>query len=176
MNIKELTIEEMNRELFNHFIRHQEVTRCYRKIDGKWVIKDDPFIDEWTEEEYQLLVDCLKNTIVTGGVVYGAFVDGKLKGFTSVESSLFGENKEYLDLSSIHVSQDMRGSGMGRKLFGLAAEWAKNHGAKKLYISAHSAVETWEFYKAMGCVEAVEYNSEHVEQEPCDCQLECILR
>lgn len=175
MNIKELTIEEMNRELFNHFVRRQEVTRCYRKIDGEWVIKDDPFIDEWSEEEYQILVDCLKNTITTRGVVYGAFVDGKLKGFTSVESQLFGINKEYLDLSSIHVSQDMRGSGLGRKLFRLAADWAKNHGAKKLYISAHSAVETQEFYKSMGCVEAVEYNPKHVEQEPCDCQLECIL-
>lgn len=175
MNIKELTIEEMNRELFNYFVRRQEVTRCYRKIDGEWVIKDDPFIDEWSEEEYQLLVDCLKNTIATGGVVYGAFVDGKLKGFTSVEPQLFGINKEYLDLSSIHVSQDMRGSGLGRKLFRLATDWAKNHGAKKLYISAHSAVETQEFYKAMGCVEAVEYNSKHVELEPCDCQLECIL-
>lgn len=175
MNIKELTIEEMNRELFNHFVRRQEVTRCYRKIDGEWVIKDDPFIDEWSEEEYQILVDCLKNTITTRGVVYGAFVDGKLKGFASVEPQLFGINKEYLDLSSIHVSQDMRGSGLGRKLFRLAADWAKNHGAKKLYISAHSAVETQEFYKSMGCVEAVEYNPKHVEQEPCDCQLECIL-
>lgn len=175
MIIKELTIEEMKRELFDDFERRQEVTRCYRKIDGEWVIKDDPFIDEWSEEEYQILVDCLKNTITTRGVVYGAFVDGKLKGFTSVESQLFGINKEYLDLSSIHVSQDMRGSGLGRKLFRLAADWAKSHGAKKLYISAHSAVETQEFYKSMGCVEAVEYNPKHVEQEPCDCQLECIL-
>lgn len=175
MNIKELTIEEMKRELFDDFERHQEVKKCYRKIDGEWVIKDDPFIDEWSEEEYQILVDYLKNTITTRGVVFGAFVDGKLKGFTSVEPQLFGINKEYLDLSSIHVSQDMRGSGMGRKLFRLAADWAKNHGAKKLYISAHSAVETQEFYKSMGCVEAAEYNSKHVEQEPCDCQLECIL-
>lgn len=175
MNVRELTMDEMKRELFNHFIRHQEVTSCYRKIDGEWVIKYDPFIDEWSEEEYQLLVDCLKNTITTGGVVYGAFVDGKLKGFSSVEPQLFGVNKDYLDLSSIHVSQDMRGSGLGRKLFCLAADWAKDHGAKKLYISAHSAVETWEFYKAMGCVEAVEYNFVHVEQEPYDCQLECIL-
>ena len=45
--------------------------------------------------------------------------------------------------------------------------------AKKLYISAHSAVESQAFYKAMGCVEAEEYNAEHVEKEPYDCQLEC---
>jgi hypothetical protein len=27
----------------------------------------------------------------------------------------------------------------------------------------------------MGCVEAVEYNKELAEKEPCDCQLECVL-
>lgn len=56
-----------------------------------------------------------------------------------------------------------------------AKEWGKAQGAKKLYISAHSAVESQAFYKAMGCVEAQVYNQMHVEQEPCDCQLECVL-
>ena len=45
----------------------------------------------------------------------------------------------------------------------------------KLYISAHSAVESQAFYKALGCVEAQVYNKEHVEKEPYDCQMECIL-
>ena len=49
---------------------------------------------------------------------------------------------------------------------------AKSNGAEKLYISAHSAVESQAFYHAMGCVEAVEYKKEHVEQEPYDRQLE----
>ena len=49
------------------------------------------------------------------------------------------------------------------------------NGAGKLYISAHSAVESQAFYKSMGCVEAGEYNPEHVEKEPYDCQLECRL-
>lgn len=49
------------------------------------------------------------------------------------------------------------------------------NGAKKLYISAYSAVESQSFYKAMGCMEAQVYNMEHVEKEPYDCQLECKL-
>ena len=55
-------------------------------------------------------------------------------------------------------------------------EWAKQKGAKKLYISAHSAVESQAFYKSMGCVEAEVYNKKHVEDEPYDCQLECDLQ
>lgn len=54
-------------------------------------------------------------------------------------------------------------------------EWAKQKGAKKLYISAHSAVESQAFYKSMVCVEAEVYNQKHVEDEPYDCQLECDL-
>ncbi len=92
-----------------------------------------------------------------------------------MEAGLFGGEQKYLDLSSIHVSEDMRAKGIGRSLFLAAKEWAKNNGARKLYISAHSAVESQAFYKKMGCVEAAVYNQNHVEKEPYDCQLECTL-
>ena len=114
-------------------------------------------------------------TIASDGFVYAAFYDGKLKGFVSVESEIFGGKQGYCDLSSIHISEDMRRKGIGRTLFLAAKEWAKQKGAKKLYISAHSAVESQAFYKSMGCVEAEVYNKKHVEDEPYDCQLECDL-
>ena len=167
--------EEINRELFRNFIRHQVVTKCWRKEDGEWKIKDVPFVDDWSEADYEVLVSCLKNTVRTGGVVYAAFMGNALVGFASVEAEIFGDEQKYMDLTSIHVSEDVRGQGIGRELFLKAKEWAKQKGAKKLYISAHSAVESQAFYKAMGCVEAEVYNRQHVEAEPCDCQLECRL-
>ena len=170
-----LCADELCRELFRHFIRHQVVTKCWRRDNGAWVIRDDPFIDDWSEADYQTLVACLKNTVQTGGVVYAAFSDDVLKGFVSVEAAFFGGEAQYLDLTSIHVSEDMRGAGIGRSLFLLAKDWAKEKGAKKLYISAHSAVESQAFYRSMGCVEAKEYNQRHVDEEPFDCQLECAL-
>ena len=172
---KTLVVDEIRKELFAHFIRRQAVTKCWRKVDGQWVIKDDPFIDDWTEKDYEVLVSCLKNTAQTGGFVHAAFCDGKLKGFVSVEPSLFGGAEGYLDLSSIHVSKDLRGKGVGARLFAAAKAWAAKRGAKKLYISAHSAVESQAFYKKMGCVEAQVYHKEHVERELFDCQLEYVL-
>lgn len=172
MDYRKLSVDEISVSLFEHFHRHQVVTKCWRKIEGEWCIKEIPFTDDWGAEEYHILVDCLKNTISTGGMACGAFLENRLKGFVSVEPELFGSQKQYADLSSIHVSEDMRGQGIGRELFYRAVAWAKAHGAKKLYISAHSAVESQAFYKAMGCVEAKEYNPMHVEKEPCDCQLE----
>ena len=137
-----LTLTELNTTLFHSFQRRQVVTDCWRRVEGKWVIQPDPFIDDWTPEDYAFLVDCLKNTLSTGGMVYGAFIDGALKGFTSVEGKPLGSRGQYLDLTSIHVSRDARGHGIGKALFALAKEFARDRGAEKLYISAHSAVET----------------------------------
>ncbi|MCI8387642.1 MAG: GNAT family N-acetyltransferase [Clostridiales bacterium] len=167
--------DEITRELFGGFIRRQVVNDCRRFVDGEWVIRPDPFIDDWSEEDYAELIVCLKNTVATGGIVRGAFIDGVLKGFTSVEAAPMGDNGEYRDLTSIHVSQDCRGNGIGRALFMAAKEFARSLGAKKLYISAHSAIESQSFYSAMGCVDAVWKCSEHVEKEPFDCQLECLV-
>ena len=175
MEYRELLEDEITLELFKDFNRYQKVTKCWRKVDGQWIIKDIAFIDQWSLEEYNELVSYLKNTLRTSGVIYGAFIDETLQGFASIEGSPIGSKGEYLDLSSIHVSLEARGRGIGKKLFLLSAQWAREKGAKKLYISAHSSVETQSFYKALGCIEAEEYNQEHVMREPYDCQLEYLL-
>lgn len=105
--------QELDRALFAGFVRRQDVTRCWRKADGAWVIRDVPFVDDWNETDYAALVDCLRRTLAQGG--------------------------------------------------------------QKLYISAHSAVESQAFYRKMGCVEAEEYDPAHTAAEPCDCQLEYLL-
>lgn len=169
---RNLSSDELCPELFCSFTRHQAVTKCWRREGGEWVIKDAPFIDDWTAGDYQTLISCLKNTAVTGGLVHAAFVDGALKGFVSVEAGLFGGEHRYLDLSSIHVSEELRGSGIGSALFNAARTWARANGAKKLYISAHSAVETQAFYRGLGCVDAAVCDKRHIEAEPFDCQLE----
>lgn len=163
------------RSLFSHFIRHQVVTDCRRRVDGAWMVRPDPFIDDWSEEDYSFLVRCLCRTLQTGGAVFGAFVNGKLKGFASVEAEPLGRDGNYRDLTSLHVSEDMRGQGIGKVLFRMAADWALQQGAQKLYISSHSAVETQAFYQAVGCVDTVEPQAEHVQREPFDCQLEYTL-
>ncbi len=170
---RELNADEINPSMFNGFIRRQIVTKCMRKEKDKWIVKDAPFIDDWSDSDYKELIGCLKNTITAGGLVYGAFINGELKGFVSVEGKPIGSDNQYMDLSSIHVSQDVRRQGIGRELFLTAKRFARERRAKKLYISSHSAVESQAFYNSMGCIEAQEYNKEHVEKEPYDCQLEC---
>lgn len=175
VNYIQLTEREIELPLFHGFRRHQEVTKCWRKENGKWQLKDISFVDEWSEAEYAFLVKCLKNTAHTGGFVFGAFEEERLLGFASVENRFFGSNNQYVQLSCIHVSEESRGKGIGKRLFIIASEGARRLGAEKLYISAHSAQESQAFYHAMGCIEALEYNKELSEAEPRDCQLELVL-
>lgn len=175
MEYRRIGLSELTPDLFYTFERRQVVQDCWRKVEGTWTVVAHPFIDQWGPEEYAFLVRCLQNTICTGGVVFGAFAGDALKGFVSVEAEPLGVRKDYLDLSSIHVTEELRGRGVGRRLFQLAAQWAREQGGQKLYISAHSAVETQAFYRSLGCVEAAEYNAGHVAREPFDCQLEFLL-
>lgn len=175
LQYRELKKEEISRGLFAGFERHQKVTKCLRREKGEWVVKEEPFIDQWSEAEYGILVKCLVHTVENGGMVTGAFEQGILKGFVSVEGEPMGRDGGYRDLTSLHVSEDRRGRGIGTSLFLAAAQWARQHGGKKLYLSSHSAVETQAFYMAMGCQDAEECMEEHVRREPYDRQLEFCL-
>lgn len=172
MLYKELAKDEINLALFKSFNRYQKVEKCWRKEKGEWKLKENEFTEHWGSNEYKELVQHLQSTIETGGAVFGAFSNEELVGFASVENEFFGSQKEYLQLSSIHISSKSRGMGIGKKLFELTCKKAKEMGAKKLYISAHSSQETMAFYQGTGCVEAKEYNTKLVTEEPYDCQLE----
>ncbi len=169
---RELSQEEIDRSLFGEFVRGQEVTDCWRWIDGDWMIVLAPFTDDWSEKEYEDLISDLIRTVKEGGIVYGAFLDGTLKGFASMEHKPFGSRGQYRDMTNLHVSSDKRGQQIGSRLFELCCVWARMKGGMRIYISAHSADETQKFYRGLGCVDALEVSAAHREKEPYDCQLE----
>ena len=60
-----------------------------------------------------------------------AFSGNALKGFASVDPNPLGSQGKYLDLSNLHVSEEMRGLGIGRRLFLMCVSWARERGAGK---------------------------------------------
>ena len=85
-----------------------------------------------------------------------------------------------VNYNKIHIKNDMNeGDKMTLRhltvFCAVCEESSMTRAAEKLYISAHSAVESQAFYKSLGCVEASEYSPYHVSREPFDCQLELIL-
>lgn len=172
IHYRRLTEHELTPQLFARFNRYQEVTQCWRKENETWTLKNIAFTEHWDSKEINYLAECLQNTLRSGGVVLGAFKEKNIAGFASLENNFFGTKFRYLQLSSLHVTYEMRGSGIGKELFHEICAEAKKRNAEKLYISAHSSKETQAFYKAIGCNEAKEYNQQLMEKEPCDCQLE----
>lgn len=176
LTIRELTLDDLADDLLKHFNRFQEVKRAWRKENDQYILKDICFTEHWDENEKLHIVkdefhDCIKN----GGTILGGFDDNKLIAFACIENKLFGSYNQYLQLSKLHVSNEYRNYGLGKRLFMLCCEIAKEKDAKKLYISANSSEETQAFYVKRGCVEAVEINKELAEKEPYDCQMEYVL-
>ena len=174
---KELSLNDLHLDLLLQFNRYQEVKRCWRKENDKWVLKDISFIENWDKELLnEIVTEDLTNCIKSGGFVWGAFnSNDDMIAWASLLSEFFGSSKQYLQLMQIHVSYEYRGKGIGKKLFQMCSQKAKQLGAKKLYISAHSSEETHLFYIGLGCTDATEINVKIAEYEPYDRQMEFTL-
>lgn len=131
--------------------------------------KDTYFTDEWDMERKRDICRYLKE--MNGTVIY-VYDNDKVIGFSNIEHKLYGD---YLVMPYIHISKPYRNKGIAKELFYMIAEAALKHGAKKLYISAHPAVETYSFYKSVGCKLTHNIIKEMLDKEPGDLQLERTL-
>lgn len=178
--MEEIRIERLNEDNFNmqsldSFIRHQVVSECWRNVDGQWKLLPISFVEEWGLDKCREEAAAIANNLHGDMIDYGAFKGAHLLGYITVGTEKIGTEKQYIQLVTFQVSEPFRGMGVGRKLFEKAIETAREYGAKKLYISAHSSKESQAAYKALGCVHAVEIIPWIAEEEPCDVQLEYSL-
>lgn len=157
------------------FVRRQEVTRCWRKRDGQWKLLPIAYVEDWDLDARRRRAEDILRCVEGGAPAYGAWVQGQVSGLAQLALPRFGSREQYIDLARFHVSLPCRGRGIGRELFRLACQGARELGAERLYISAHSAQETMAAYRALGCVEAEEIYWPLARKEPCDVQLEFLL-
>lgn len=169
---QKLTDENFSNNSLDEFVRHQQVTECWRKVDGKLTLVPISFVEDWDISQRRKIAESILNGIGSSGFAYGAFSENMVVGYILVSRERFGSENQYIELEIFHVSEPFRRMGIGRELFRLACEEARLLGAKKLYISAHSSKESQKAYRSLGCVEAVEINREIAESEPCDIQME----
>lgn len=172
---KFLTLIDLDVNFLKSFNRYQVTNHVWYKDDQQFSIKEDHFVEEWNDEKKKQVIQSLQDCIKAGGGVVGAFCDDEVVGFANIENNFFGSNGQYVELPFIHVSNEFRKHGIGRKMFNLCCEKAKQMGVKKLYIAAHPSVETQKFYRSVGCKYADEINNKIYEKEPLDIQLEISL-
>ena len=174
---KELKLEDINSETLNYFNRYQIVENYYKNENGKWVLNNDDYIkhlskEKWDKNRNDEVLKELEDSIKNGDYVFGAYDNNKLIGFVILLSNKFGSKNQYIQISFMQVSFGYRNKGIGKILFNLCINKAKEICAKKLYISTNTAEETQLFYLKIGCKDAIEINNELANKEPKDRQME----
>ena len=142
MRVERLTEDNFNSHSLDNFIRHQVVTECLRNVDGNWILLPISFVEEWNLDKCREEASVIANNLKGDLIAYGAFNKTDLMGYITVGTERLGTKRQYVQLVSFQVSEPFRGMGVGRKLFEKAAGIAREYGAKKLYISAHSSKES----------------------------------
>ena len=154
------------------FVRHQTVTACWRKTDNDWKLVPNVYEENWSLEQRRGIAEDVVHHINLDQTGFGAFKGERIIGFATVSRRIFGMTARYVQLVCFQISEEYRCQGIGRKLFSMACEEARQLGADKLYISAHSSKESQAAYRALGCSFTEEINEELAAAEPFDVQME----
>lgn len=171
---RKLSIEDC--KCINEMDPSQYIGKAWRKVNGKQQLVEINYHDLDWPNGYEYHYNNLKDTIENGGSAIGAFdSNNKLLGFSTINREIFGQEYSYVLLDQLFITLECRSKGIGKKLFMLSADVAREWKVDKIYICAGSAEETIAFYFAIGCKEAMEINKEFYESDPRDYQLEFSL-
>lgn len=149
----------------------------YRVVEGELKLVSEPDeLPDWTEERRQLHASRIRECIMRGGVIIGAFYQlpsskhQVMIGCAVLDGQWMGVATDTLDMYFLFASRQLkqryvsaggqpaefRGSGIGGKLIDKISAEARARGAKKLYISAASGQNTIDFYTRKKAVLATE--------------------
>ncbi|MCL2520179.1 MAG: GNAT family N-acetyltransferase [Spirochaetaceae bacterium] len=175
MLYRNIILEDLNDNFLAEFSRRQEVSQLYIKDDDyNLTLVNETLVKDWdSDKKLEKIVD-MRKILAAGGYLFGAFNEnGKLLGFGVLKSERCGSRNHYMKLEHLYTNANERGKGIGKELFKLIADKARECGAEKLYISTYPAFETQAYYEKLGCVLAQEIFEPRV---PIDIEREYILK
>lgn len=153
--------------------RSEVIEAVYYLENGALILKPEHFdMRGWPPGEAEKYTPILEACYDRDGWFFGLFDGEQIAGVSVLESSFIGTNGDQLQLTFLHVSRAYRKQGLGRRLFELAAQEARQRGANSLYISATPSESTIHFYLGLGCRLASQPDPELFELEPEDIHLE----
>jgi GNAT superfamily N-acetyltransferase len=170
-SVERMRAGQLHDQWLARFDRTQRTTRVMRQDGVRLAQAEDLFDDDWDAAARLDVIQSLRACDRRGGAVLAILTGGEPLGFAAVESERFGPDGAYVELNYLHVSGAARGQGLGRTLFQASCAAARELRASHLYIGAHPAVETQQFYAAMGCVPSTYVHPPIFEREPLDIQL-----
>lgn len=173
MDYKIVEIVDAKETSLDSYNRKQVVTKHYFINQGNKEVRDISFIDDWSQKDrIDIVENFFNNEDFYSAAIYES---GYIVAFYVIGRKPLKSNLDYIELKQLQVSLEYRGKGLGKALFIDACSKALQFGAKRLYISAHSAIETQKAYEKLGCVDATWINEKAVKEEPYDIQMEYVL-
>lgn len=169
IRIELLSKANFNLNSLDNYHRKQDVKKVYRKYCGDYILLDCEYTEDWDAEKRRSVAKAISGDDY---ITYLALDGDRVVGFIGLIKQLEGL---YMILDMMQVSEEYRGRGIGKLLFGKGKEEALKAGAEALYISANSSEETIAFYKAMGSRLADCPIKRIAEDEPYDLQMVCPL-
>ena len=79
-----LDVNCFNAHSLDSFVRHQTVTECWRKVDNKWVLVPNPFVENWTIEQCCAIAEDIVQHMNHDQTGFGAFDSERIVGFATV--------------------------------------------------------------------------------------------
>jgi len=170
MEMRLLTRDEV--ELIWTIDRSEVHHHTYELRGGQLVLTPNYFeVPGWrpdaVEKETPVLLDCFDR----GGTFLGVFDAEALVGMGVLESARVGRASDQMQLAYLYVSRAYRGRGVGVQLFEAAVAFAREAGAKALYVSSTPTENTVDFYLSRGCILAPEPDPRLLAAEPDDIHL-----
>ncbi len=176
MEYEVVVLEAIESDFLDTFERYQVTEKiCYVDDNNIILEKEEKYTEKWDKTKKESVIENLRGYLYSGGSVVAIKNKDVLIGFAGIEGKVIGEKKEYFNLGYIHISYPYRGKGFGKILFNSICQQSRIRGAKKLYIGTNPSINTYYFYKSLGCVLSKEIVKEIYEQEPLDLQLEYVL-
>lgn len=170
-----LTESDLYPGSMQNFQRHQVVTECWRHTPEGLKLLPIAFVDDWDDAKRRKREMELRTLPQRGGIAFGALRDGELLGYIALAQQSPDCPANTLEVLSFHVGEPYRGQGIGKHLFAMAVAEGRRRKMRRLYISSHSAKESYAAYEHLGCRETQDVLASAVEKEPCDIQREYLL-
>lgn len=129
----------------------------YEVRDGDLVLVDEHVErSRWTQAYYDARLPRLYASVDADGFGWTVLAPSeggesdRLVAISVVDGRWMGAGLDMLDLTFIHVTRGLRGTGVGGELFDRSVELVRGRGAKRMYVSASDSRATVEFYLRRG--------------------------
>jgi len=166
-----LNIEELER--VRDIDRSDYSNRTYSVKEGTLVLEEKPFLHPgFNSRTLKKIVNELSSGYRNGDIFSGAFDGTTLIGISGIENKFRGRDNDMLNFGPMWVSKAYRKLGIGKHLFEMMKDKAKDMGAKLLYVSATPSKNTIEFYLSICCRLTSEIDEELFKKEPFDIHME----